>query len=152
MAGVKTAAAASEGAAVAPENPFGSGAAQLMLTAPYQAVGLAAELSAAMPKVATVLREPARRDEPVSATNPAWLFYSGDGASEKAARSVIAAHDPASSGEATRNIRGSQVAAALQDLRERLSAGEVLDAIGCSNAIALLLGVYPPGSSTAAQQ
>lgn len=144
MAGVK------QGAA--PENPFGDGAGQVALIAPYHPQGLAAELSAAVPGAATALRGPARPEEPVSAANPAWLAFTGEGVSEKTVRGVVAAHDPAAAGDAARNIRGSEVAKGLSDLRELLSAGEVLDAIGCSNAIALLLGVSPPGPPSAAQK
>lgn len=151
MADVKRAAEQTEAAVVIPENPLGEGAGHVMLTAPYDTAGLAAELAAAMPKAATVLRGPSRLDEPVSEANPAWLAFTGADASEATVRRVVGAHDPASSGEATRKIRGSGVANGLQDLKERLSAGEVLDAIETSKAIALLLGIYPPGPSRAAQ-
>lgn len=149
MAGVK-AAAAQSGATAAPENPFGDGAGHFMLTAPYDTEALVTELAAAVPEVTTALRAPSDPDAPVSATNPAWLAYTG--ATESAVRRVVAAHDPTSSSDAPRNIGGSRVAKGLQDLKERLSAGEVLDAIETSNAIALLLGIYPPGPSSVAQE
>jgi len=151
MAAVKEPTAVQDAAAVAAENPFGEGGVQVMLTAPYDAHGLAMELSAAMPGVASALRAPAKPDEPVSADNPAWLSLGGEGVSVATVRKVVAAHVPTLSGDVTRNIRGSDVAQGIQDLRERLSAGEVLDAIGCSKAIALLLGVYPPESPTTAE-
>lgn len=132
---------------VAPPNPLGEGAGQLMLVQSFDVRGLNAELRAVDPGIGTVIHAPADADEPVSPDNPAWLHWSGP-AGAAAVRKVVKNHDPKKVEDATRKIPGSAVARQLAAVREKIQAGQTLDAIEVTAAIGLLLGVegvpFPP--------
>jgi hypothetical protein len=133
----------------APENPFPEGGGQLVLTAPFDTELLHTELLAACPAItSTAMRAPGDPAMPASASNPAWLHWDG-GAPEAAVREVVAAHDPTRAQESSRKIAGSELARQRDDLKERLAAGDVLDQAQLSTAVALLLGVVPPGPPAA---
>lgn len=131
----------------APENPFGQAAGgQLKITKGIDLGRLHAELSAALPGVS--IRVAASRknmDAPTGPDNPGWLSWAPAALSTATAAKILAAHDPTSKdADPPMRIDGSQLAGRLDDLRQRLSAGEVLDPIELSRAVSLLLGVNTP--------
>lgn len=132
--------------AVAPQNPLGDGAGELMLTVPYDAAGLSAELASAAPGTAIAIWAPRDAGEPVSVDNPAWLHWSGT-ASAATVKKTVKSHDPEKVEVTAGSIAGDGVAQQLAGVREKILAGEALDAIELTTAVALLLGVVSPPSA-----
>lgn len=143
MADVSTTEAAG---AAAPENPFGAGAGTLMLTAPFDASQLHAELAGVVPGIVTAVRHGADSDAPCGPQNPGWLFYTPSATA--AVKKTVKAHVPAASDDRMKSIGGPEVAPVLAGVREKLAAGEILSLEEASTAIALLLGVLPPTPGT----
>lgn len=132
---------------LAPENPYRQTAGgQMKITTPVHFGRLHLELCAAAPG-ADVHAALSRKDmaAPLGPDNPGWLSWTPAALTGAAVKKVLAAHDPTPpSTDPPMRIDGSRFAGRLDDLRQRLSAGEVLDHHELSKAVSLLLGVDTP--------